>query len=95
MTWVGANDVNAAFSADDLTVFANSLDAGADFHCSSLRLFFSNLKLTSIRVLQAFPKAQFKRFLRNFCDVISQTFFLGLKYFTGLVNGAKNSFSAS
>jgi len=56
VTWVGANDVNAAFSADDLTVFANSLDAGADFHCSSLRLFFLKFKAQQYTSLASIPQ---------------------------------------
>ena len=41
---VSADDVHSAFPADDLTVFANSLNAGADFHRSFSRSIFSLFK---------------------------------------------------
>jgi hypothetical protein len=34
MAWVGANDVHATFTANDLTVFADPFNACADFHRS-------------------------------------------------------------
>ena len=63
MTRVGANDVNAALSADDLTVFANSFNAGADFHRNSLRLFFLIIKSSPVYECRRYsPRANLKGF---------------------------------
>ena len=66
MARVGANDVNAAFSADDLTVFANSFDAGADFHRNSLRLFFSLLKAHQYTSVAGIPQGPILKVLKEF-----------------------------
>lgn len=48
MAWVGADNVDLAPTADDLTVFANSLHTGADFHRRFSRNWTQLVKRTSI-----------------------------------------------
>ena len=88
MTRVGANDIDAAFSADDLTVFANSFDAGADFHLISSFDFlkFKAHQYTSVAGIPQGPNL--KVFKENRLRSL-QAVFLGLHRFKGVANGTK------
>ncbi len=45
--WVTADDVNAAFAPDDLTVFANPFDAGSNFH--GIQLSYLRVRILPVR----------------------------------------------
>jgi len=59
MAWVGANNVDLATTAYDLTVFTDSLHTGADFHRRFSRNWTQLVKRTSIWAWRAISQGPF------------------------------------